>query len=125
MMNSSLSQNVENLREFCELPRQSVCIQIVTLINLFYRSSDESIDRFEDDSGRTYFELNSIRQCMANQKTVSNIHKGFVVLLESGFIKKIVFDLDGKLIESPSFQRNKVKIYYALSEKALRIFGDS
>lgn len=124
-MNSSLSQNVENLREFCELPRQSVCIQIVTLINLFYRSSDESIDRFEDDSGRTYFELNSIRQCMANQKTVSNIHKGFVVLLESGFIKKIVFDLDGKLIESPSFQRNKVKIYYALSEKALRIFGDS
>jgi len=118
--------NIDNLAELCDLPRQSVCFQIMTLINMFTRNMDQGeAKRFEVDGGHVYFDSNSIRQCMANHKTVSNIHKGFGALESAGFIDRLVIGQNGDRIQAATFKRNSVTIYYRMTEKGLAIFGET
>ncbi|GLT20447.1 hypothetical protein GCM10007938_42320 [Vibrio zhanjiangensis] len=123
--NEQFKNSIKNLAELCDLPRQSVCFQIMTLLNLFTRGQDRGeAERFESDDGQIYFDSNSIRQCMANHKTISNIHKGFSVLENAGFIERLVIDKNGKPIQTATFKRNSVMIYYRMTEKGLTLFGN-
>jgi hypothetical protein len=123
-MNELFKTNVDNLAELCDLPRQSVCFQIMILLNMFTRSSPtkNGINFVKDEDNQRFFDAASIRECMANHKTQSNIHKGFVALLEAGFIERLIIDHNGDKVMTATYSRNFVTIYYKLSEKGLNLF---
>ena len=120
---TTFKQRIAHLVEMSELPRQSVCFQFLTLLYLAHQELSEDVVRSIDFNGIKYFESVSLRECMANVKSVSNAHKGIHALYGAGFIERLVIDNLGNQIVTDKFSRNSVTIYWRLSEKGYSLFS--
>ncbi|MDC5841089.1 hypothetical protein OPW33_17340 [Vibrio europaeus] len=123
MNTSSFKDRSEVLAELCGLKRQSVCFQIMTLMQMCHRGLDEGVVKQYELNGQMYYEFRSLQQYMANIKTVSNAKAGLGVLTENGFLDKLVISKNGDIITDPSYFRGDVSIFYRLSNKGQLLFG--
>ncbi|MFB9214254.1 hypothetical protein [Vibrio sinaloensis] len=120
---SKFIERSDLLAELCGLPRQSVCFQILTLIQMCHRGLDDGeVVRYES-GGELYFEFRSLKKYLANIKTASNAKTGLGALVEAGFLNKVVLSRSGEEIVDSSFFRGSASIYYRLSHKGAALFG--
>jgi len=115
-------QRITFLSEVAELPRQSVCFQFLILLYISHQGLDNGVVVRAESEGVCFYESVSLREGMANMRSVSNAHKGIHALYDAGFIERLVLDQNNQRIAGDKFSRNSVKIYWRLTVKGLSLF---
>lgn len=123
-MNFSYEQRIKHLHELSQLPRQSLCFQLLTIMNLCHHDLDSGkVERMKSDDETYFYEANSLKEQLLDVPSLSNSHKVLYLLLDAGFIERRVLDKDGQVVIGDSYQRNTAKIYWRISDKGLSIFS--
>ncbi|HBC3474086.1 TPA: hypothetical protein ACVU43_004077 [Vibrio parahaemolyticus] len=118
----NFEQRIAYLSEIAELPRQSVCFQFLMLLHLSHQGLTEGVIEHTHYEGVCFYESVSLREGMANAKSVSNAHKGIHALYDAGFIERLVLDKNAQPVVGEKFSRNSVKIYWRLTAKGYSLF---
>ncbi|TFH89480.1 hypothetical protein [Vibrio ouci] len=113
----------EVLVELCQLPRQSVCFQILTLIQMCHRELDGGSIGTRVHDGKVYYQFRCLKQYMANVKTISNAKTGLSALCDAEFLDRIVVSSADEVITDSAFFRGNVSVFYRLSQKGMLLFG--
>ena len=111
------------LVELCQLPRQSVCFQILTLLHICHRELDSGSIGKRAYDGKVYYEFRCLKKYMANVKTISNAKTGLSALCDAGFLDRIVVSSADEVISNSAFFRGNVSVFYRLSQKGILLFG--
>lgn len=119
---AKFEQRITFLSEVAELPRQSVCFQFLILLYISHQGLDNGVVVRAEYEGVCFYESVSLREGMANMRSVSNAHKGIHALYDAGFIERLVLDQNNQRIAGDKFSRNSVKIYWRLTVKGLSLF---
>ncbi|MEZ8862518.1 hypothetical protein [Vibrio sp. 10N.247.311.51] len=122
-MSFSYEQRIKHLHELSQLPRQSLCFQLLTVMNLCHLDLDNGkVERLKSDDETCFYEANSLKEQLLNVPSLSNSHKVLYLLLDAGFIERRVLDKDGKVVIGDNYQRNTAKIFWRMSTKGLSVF---
>ncbi|WP_210468628.1 hypothetical protein [Vibrio crassostreae] len=122
-MSFSYEQRIKHLHELSQLPRQSLCFQLLTIMNLCHLDLDNGkVERLILDDESCFYEANSLKEQLLNVPSLSNSHKVLYILLDAGFIERRVLDKDGQVVIGDNYQRNTAKIFWRMSTKGLSVF---
>ncbi|MFL7018094.1 hypothetical protein AB6D16_023485 [Vibrio cyclitrophicus] len=95
----SYEQRIKHLHELSQLPRQSLCFQLLTIMNLCHHNLDnDKVERLKLDDETFFYEANSLKEQLLDVPSLSNSHKVLYLLLNAGFIERRVLDKDGQVV---------------------------
>ena len=119
-----MSQNkpIDYLIELSKLERQSMCMQILLLLNLCEKNKAPIYIKSTVYKGRLFFDGKSMKEQL-DSPSLANFHKGLYALYDADFIERLVVDKSGNIVFSDNYQRNTAIIYWRLTPKALLLFG--
>lgn len=123
MNDYTFSDRMDCLAKLSDLPRQSVCFQIMLTMQLCHKGLDERLVERLEHEGKTYYSYNSLQVHMNNVKIANNAKSSLGALTEHGFLEKLVISQSGEVMTGSSYFRGGVTVYYRLSEVGLALFG--
>lgn len=113
---------ISYLIELSKLERQSMCMQILLLLNLCESGKIPTEIKNTEHKGKVFFEAKAIKKQL-DSPSLANFHKGLYALYEAGFIDRLVIDKDGHVVMSNNYQRNTAVIYWKLTDKSRILLG--
>ena len=122
-MSAMFDERLELLQEFCQLPRQSLCFEVITILSYYYKNVDNvEYQSVQDENGNVFYSWASLKEHMS-PKSLNNFSKALPPLADAGYLERLVLGKHGNVVTDNKFSRSVSNVYWRMTDKAIAMLA--